>query len=1019
MRSMRIMAVLALGLVGAASGQIASNPSPADGALHPQTSARLSWSPGVGAVSHDVYFGEDYDQVNEATQASGTFLGNTTNTWFLLGSTGRPYPNGLVPCTTYYWRIDEVEADTFTKHRGPVWSFSVTGVPPIADAGPDQTITDADGDGSEPVLLDGSGSTDPDGWIVSYTWWTSPTGDPADLQMIAQGPTAMVTLPVGTYTVTLIVTDNGCATDSDTVVITISAGGGDRLRGNITTTDPTGIVHVLRHVMVSLDWGGTQHPTYTDDNGDYVIDMSSDSTFFVGSTVNGRLRVTLEDEGDGTNPYIKVYNNNTANPIFAETARFSLGTNNDLQQNIDLSNNPNIDAATLPISIANLDDAAIIYFHTYQALDFALNTLGLTLDYALPVEVLAWGGGTWYWTGWTEIEIGAGDSDFTSGNRPDNREWHEFSHHIMADSIIAGDNALPQRHTGMPPWTAGDTNHGGYGNHCTSDSWTEGFAEYNSCLIADDTGDPIPRCYAIAGNACAFDLEANWEAWDLWGAQRPEEFAVAGLLWDLQDGTNAADSDWIDLSVAELWNQLNDVNHENVRDIYLTLNALNWAALTGDDDNDGIDNLDELFISHGHFSDANGNQTYDAGEVVGFTGDAARPNRQATPEIPGSYVRVDVIDSDTLEQVDVSEFDVQMRVDPPHDYLNVDFTIRKKDDGSLYFTMPPRSYSAKAYIYAKKNGYHDSTPLVMDSSFYWEKIQEPGLQYLTEHTSYLTPAEVEIRLVTLTSPSPSDKMGTLPTSISSVSEGQDYYIEIWASDVSSTNAGLASVYVDMHFDPCSVAMVQEIDHGGIFTLSKSGTIEPWGIDELGGSCQAGAGKGRQWARVAVVKVRAEVSETVCCSLTPSEAGVAAIGGGLIPWSEVILSGDMCCFSSAHPAFSDWFAAGKPACWCYLRQCHGDADGNKAGSSKAGYYYVGPSDLNVLVASWMVKEAPYGPGIASIEHGICADFARDQEGSAKTGFYRVGPSDLNVLVANWLRKEPPQGTGIEPDCLDSP
>ena len=40
--------------------------------------------------------------------------------------------------------------------------------PPVANAGPDQTVTDTDNSGAELVTLDGSGATDPDGYIVSY-----------------------------------------------------------------------------------------------------------------------------------------------------------------------------------------------------------------------------------------------------------------------------------------------------------------------------------------------------------------------------------------------------------------------------------------------------------------------------------------------------------------------------------------------------------------------------------------------------------------------------------------------------------------------------------------------------------------------------------------------------------------------------------------------------------------------------------------------------------------------------------
>ncbi|UCG57204.1 MAG: hypothetical protein JSU70_20355, partial [Phycisphaerales bacterium] len=55
------------------------------------------------------------------------------------------------------------------------------------------------------------------------------------------------------------------------------------------------------------------------------------------------------------------------------------------------------------------------------------------------------------------------------------------------------------------------------------------------------------------------------------------------------------------------------------------------------------------------------------------------------------------------------------------------------------------------------------------------------------------------------------------------------------------------------------------------------------------------------------------------------------------------------------------------------------------------------------------------GIRSVEDGICADFDHDKGGSEKTGFYRVGPTDLNILIQNWLVKEPPHGPGLLADC----
>ncbi|UCE47550.1 MAG: hypothetical protein JSW47_18370, partial [Phycisphaerales bacterium] len=99
----------------------AFGPNPADGATHSNTSVRLDWSPGESALSHDVYMGENFDDVNEGVQ--GTFYGNQDSTSFVAGlAQYAAYPQGLVPGTTYYWRIDEIAAGG-TIHKGDVWRF--------------------------------------------------------------------------------------------------------------------------------------------------------------------------------------------------------------------------------------------------------------------------------------------------------------------------------------------------------------------------------------------------------------------------------------------------------------------------------------------------------------------------------------------------------------------------------------------------------------------------------------------------------------------------------------------------------------------------------------------------------------------------------------------------------------------------------------------------------------------------------------------------------------------------------
>jgi len=110
--------------------QQASEPSPANGALRIATWAALSWRAGDTAASHDVYVGTSYSSVDKGVE--GTFKGNQIGTGVIVGLAGFPYPKGLVLGTTYYWRIDEVEADD-TVHKGDVWSFSAEEYVPILD----------------------------------------------------------------------------------------------------------------------------------------------------------------------------------------------------------------------------------------------------------------------------------------------------------------------------------------------------------------------------------------------------------------------------------------------------------------------------------------------------------------------------------------------------------------------------------------------------------------------------------------------------------------------------------------------------------------------------------------------------------------------------------------------------------------------------------------------------------------------------------------------------------------------
>ncbi|MHC4147015.1 MAG: LamG domain-containing protein, partial [Planctomycetota bacterium] len=111
----------------------ALGPDPSNGDVHEDTWINISWRPGEFAVSHDVYLGDNFDDVSEGT--GDTFRGNQTSTFLVAGFPGFAYPDGLVPGTTYYWRIDEInDTEPNSPWKGDVWSFSI---PPKTAYSPD------------------------------------------------------------------------------------------------------------------------------------------------------------------------------------------------------------------------------------------------------------------------------------------------------------------------------------------------------------------------------------------------------------------------------------------------------------------------------------------------------------------------------------------------------------------------------------------------------------------------------------------------------------------------------------------------------------------------------------------------------------------------------------------------------------------------------------------------------------------------------------------------------------------
>jgi hypothetical protein len=90
----------------------ASNPDPIDGAAS-VAMPLFQWSIGPFAVLHDVYLGT----TPELTEADLVSARRQDAVYY--------HASGLQPGTTYYWRVDEIEADG-TIRTGDVWKFTMT-----------------------------------------------------------------------------------------------------------------------------------------------------------------------------------------------------------------------------------------------------------------------------------------------------------------------------------------------------------------------------------------------------------------------------------------------------------------------------------------------------------------------------------------------------------------------------------------------------------------------------------------------------------------------------------------------------------------------------------------------------------------------------------------------------------------------------------------------------------------------------------------------------------------------------
>jgi hypothetical protein len=644
------------------------------------------------------------------------------------------------------------------------------------------------------------------------------------------------------------------------------------IRGTVRDAgaNPTGyaaVGHPLVGVDIQLEAYTTVLKTVaTDENGRYEFVVTKDDLpayFDIASDyVRVRLRLreighspprfVVEVEGAGTSLY-------TDRLVLADECGDSL-----VERDFLLGDIPSDYDDYWP-EADRWDDIGEIYDRIYRATELA-DFLGQPLDYKLPVIICAFCTGVTTedldYAGWCgaasngdnctddrpSIDLGNDISLLSDGNWPDNREYHEFGHHFMADSF---NDAIPA--------STGNVNHGGYyANPSSGDSWAEGFAEFFSIMVSKHIdNEPMPHLYWLDGGL--ENLELEYRPW--YGLGWGEEFAVAGLLLDLEDGPEdyvqareqpnlriawhdffdepalgrllvgevvndspspdpyeaidyseqtmvaaqfldqngqevfvgwastvpwdvpalggrgffsialppdlswdsfavvafegrpgdvLTDDDPVNLTLQELWDtivQYVSVQPESngylfdVADLYEAMRSRFGGR---DADGNGMDDIDQVFIAHGLFADADGNQSFRA-ETPGRTDHPAYlefpayiPRRDAPPA-PGARVEVNAggVDARVLVQVTLPE---------PNQYHGYSYLATPDEDNLVHVALPPPEYGGTAALTVLAQGYKPAIAGVIEAETFWKDVEaangEPFLSFdVTLERGDITPSD--------------------------------------------------------------------------------------------------------------------------------------------------------------------------------------------------------------------------------------------------------------------------------------
>lgn len=468
-------------------------------------------------------------------------------------------------------------------------------------------------------------------------------------------------------------------------------------------------------VNISLNGGRENHTVYTDSKGRYAFEINTSGveTYQINASLRSKDNVIEVHSTKGFNKSI----------VKIMTKRFNITGDH---AKIDVLFTPFyilLDPVLTKNQSAVLQDAGVLYYNLFDAASFANKTLKLNFNHKLPVEVYIYepGCGACYDGSDSHIQIKntTADSSVWSADSPDNREYHEFGHHVNTDSKMGGENNIPT----LSAW--GDGNHRGAWNSNSLDSVEEGFAEFFSLMVK---GNPQYRWGGTVTN-----LQRNFHLWLNSSTKKPiiynnlgnqtdpiEEFNVASLLWDIVDN-DRENGDYISFGAEKTWDVLNSPNITTVRSIYLAFNR----TIGRNDTNktDGLSDLDALFVEHKFFYDRDRDRVWDPNETIGYADIMnltwINSPRSDKPRIPGTALEFRVVDESGSE-VDARFFNVSVEFDEERDSFSY-YTWPDPGDNRLWVVVPMDA--RKVEITPVTAGY-SAEPFVQTPDEFWSAVAQ-------------------------------------------------------------------------------------------------------------------------------------------------------------------------------------------------------------------------------------------------------------------------------------------------------